>query len=304
MTNAKPLTQFLSETATFKMPRPSCGFRSALAVLVALGVGAIQTSCSKAPENAERAEKPKQIKGQVFIVQNNAQTVKLGAVQVRVLKSSPELEQRIAARHDEAATNLLALRRTKEQLASQLRALKQTTEKHRSSTAEALRAIQLCDENLYYAKEYIGAKTNLVEGKLEARKYILEYPALKKEKEALHESLAAKLGTLESDLAKLNQTLDSIDTAINRWQDLQTYFGQLPSGEVASTVTDSEGRFAVELPSNGRFLFCAQSSRLVVTETEKYGWIVPLETTNESELILSNHNLLVPTQTGLAQPGL
>ena len=57
-------------------------------------------------------------------------------------------------------------------------------------------------------------------------------------------------------------------------------------------TTNSEGAFSVQLPAEkAKDLFAiAYATRLVVDETEKYSWIVPVP--SDGKLILDNHNLL------------
>lgn len=65
----------------------------------------------------------------------------------------------------------------------------------------------------------------------------------------------------------------------------------MPAPKLTSK-TDADGKFALKLPS-GKYVITASSSREVFSSTETYHWLVAVEASNiKQPLILSNDNLL------------
>ena len=64
-----------------------------------------------------------------------------------------------------------------------------------------------------------------------------------------------------------------------------------PTEFVASTMTNSDGKFNVRLPK-GKYRLFARATRSILGMVEKYEWVVDVDLVNGHQtVILSNHNL-------------
>jgi hypothetical protein len=70
------------------------------------------------------------------------------------------------------------------------------------------------------------------------------------------------------------------------------YFTGLPQ-PMRTTKTNADGRFSMEVPTNGTLVLAARASREVGKDEERYFWLVKLtmEGKGKKSLILSNDNL-------------
>jgi len=66
--------------------------------------------------------------------------------------------------------------------------------------------------------------------------------------------------------------------------------------EVFSTVTNADGKFSFNLPSNGKYTILAKGKRTVGDSEEKYYWLETVDTSKDNQtIILSNNNLVEVT---------
>jgi hypothetical protein len=68
------------------------------------------------------------------------------------------------------------------------------------------------------------------------------------------------------------------------------YFKELPQ-PVATTKTDADGNFAIEIPDGGDFVIGASATRAILSETESYYWLLRVPQSLPAKIILSNDNL-------------
>ena len=88
--------------------------------------------------------------------------------------------------------------------------------------------------------------------------------------------------------AAIAQTLDDLE----KWPASSDYFRQLPPALI-TTITDSAGRFALELAPDQEVVVVAKSNRQVADEIEHYYWMIRFLPSRvaTAKIILANHNI-------------
>jgi hypothetical protein len=71
----------------------------------------------------------------------------------------------------------------------------------------------------------------------------------------------------------------------------QLFFELLPARPVATTKSDSDGKFTMELPRPGEMVLGATTDRKLLKSTEHYYWMVKVTPEAETSITLSNDNL-------------
>ncbi len=100
--------------------------------------------------------------------------------------------------------------------------------------------------------------------------------------------------TRTSYLARLEYDICLSDAAKFRTEMNGLYTAALPR-PMATTTTDSDGKFKLALPSSGKYIIFSTASRAAGSTTEAYLWIVPIDATGgEQSLSLSSNNLWEP----------
>jgi uncharacterized protein YcfL len=108
-----------------------------------------------------------------------------------------------------------------------------------------------------------------------------------------------KLGAIEVRAIPLKEyrTYISARLANDTQRDLSInyYLDELPKG-IATTTTDSEGKFTLTLPEKDKYILAAHAQRQLFDTTERYYWVVPVDfdPSKQPTVQLSNNNLIEP----------
>jgi hypothetical protein len=228
---------------------------SAAALLLAVITGS--TGCSRAGQG--------QLDGDVFIVTQGAENVKLGLVEVRVL-------------HYEETKNSIA--KTKAQVEREVANLQPKLDAARTALASAEARHNAAEAE--YAAASKRADAALVNKSVDASNRAEDTFIT-----ALDRSIAAAraVGSARSSVAELEKQVRS-------WNSGALYFVSLPS-PVASVKTDADGKFAIPLDRKATVVLAANATRRVLNKTENYYWLVPVSLNGQpsKRIFLSNDNL-------------
>jgi hypothetical protein len=204
------------------------------------------------------------LSGDVFIVTNGGENVKLGLVEVRAIPEEV-IEGHVDRKKAAARQSLASVRADYE------RALDA-----RSEAESTLRAIEQSDTgNKYLAVWSInaGSQTPIAEwsGDIETAK---------------------QWQTARTRLKSANNDWYPWGERTSRWTSLEYYFTDLPAGEQVAK-TDADGRFLMRLDRRRRYALAATATREVGGARETYHWLtwVSLDGKASGRVMLSNDNL-------------
>jgi len=197
------------------------------------------------------------LQGEVFIVTKSAENIRLGLVQV-MLFSEKEI------------TNYVAMR---------------------NSRVEAERPdfnadIARLDQQISKLEAGVAVSKDAKEKK---REFAAEYHQPDADT-SLEDSLIEKFQT---QILALRQKRDLVVKANENWPGSSHYFKDLPT-PLASTITDADGKFSLEIPKQGKFAVAAHASREILSAKEEYYWMAweSLNGKESANLILGNQNLM------------
>lgn len=206
-----------------------------------------------------------ELKGNVFIVTQGAQNIKLGLVEVTAI---PE---------DKIAPYIASKKSVRE---AELK-LEYDEAKKQFDTAEQSynRAESKFDGK---KKDTLNDYRDAIEGRgfSDQNSSDLYFVQLEREKAKRQ---------LDESSARLNDVREKLNSILAP----EVYFAGLPSG-IAKATTDADGKFSIKLPSNGKFAIAAHGQRRVVDSTEEYYWLtwVTMDGSESKSIILSNNNLM------------
>jgi hypothetical protein len=146
-------------------------------------------------------------------------------------------------------------------------------------SAEQSVAAQL-DAQIETAKADDKAKDAALE---DAKKYdILSKDGYAAYSKAYNEHLSAEY--LAEDLEEKRQNFPSGNY----------YFDGLPQ-PLATTQTDADGEFTIDIPAEGEFALAAHTQRDVGSHVENYFWLIKVQKNQQGKIMLSNDNLFSPS---------
>jgi len=213
-----------------------------------------------------------QLDGDVFIVTQSAENVKLGLVEVRVLpyeKTKNSIAKTKAQAEREVANLQPKLDAAREAVASAER-------RERAAHVEGDAALDR--EKIAVAR----ARASLAGGDLSSAK-------------------AADLLTTAANI-RWKAAIDARDSArdarapieeqARSWNSGARYFASLPS-PVASVKTDADGKFSIPLHRSATVVLAASATRRLPDKTENYYWLVTVSLDGQpsKRIFLSNDNL-------------
>ena len=105
---------------------------------------------------------------------------------------------------------------------------------------------------------------------------------------ALNDVLAHR--TEETKLKEANEQKE-----FREWFNGAFFYDYLPFSESnGKAITDSDGKFTLTVPVQGKYLLAAHSERQIFDTKEDYYWVmwVQIDENNSDKIILSNNNLL------------
>jgi hypothetical protein len=210
--------------------------------------------------------------GEVFIVTEGAQNVRLGLVEVRIL-SIEETKSSIAKTKAQAEREVANLQ-SKLDAARKALASAEVRENARGAEAHAAR-------NRYDAA--VSDENNLTMGdKIDASEEAS--PAFERAFERL------KAATIAVSSARDEVT--AVEKVVRSWNSGALYFASLPP-PTASLKTDADGKFSIPLDRNAKVVLAANATRRLLSKTENYYWLVSVSLDGQpsKRIFLSNDNL-------------
>jgi hypothetical protein len=220
-----------------------------------------------------------ELSGEVFIVTQGAQSIKLGLVTVVAI---PEEEMTTFLEHKRATAAKLKSERQIE-----INAAENAMTDSRKAIAVSEAAIPTARKaasaaHLRYM-EVVDWENPEIGKKEKQEQHMFERQAVAKQQkvQARRKTLAAQqitLGMMKADR-------DYLDTS-------DYYFADLPAG-IASAKTNADGLFTMTIPQQGKFALAAHASRRILDREENYYWLVweSLDGKSTKTVMLSNDNI-------------
>ncbi len=195
------------------------------------------------------------LNGQVFVVTNGADNIKLGLVEVSVIPEQTMLD------YIEAKKLLIDLE--KNSISSEL-------------------------DTRYF--EYLNISNSLIQnmrenflkfddkGNLDMKGFVIKY-----------EETRINLDKKTSHIKDLTTAYRKI---INPSPDY--FYSDLPKSPIDKALTDADAKFSLKVPRNGKYVIAAHASRHLVGSIEEYYWLIWVSLNGETSksIILSNNNLM------------
>lgn len=241
-----------------------------------------------------------EISGELFIVTNNAQNIKLGLVAVLLIPEK-DITEFVAKKKEFLATELPKLKEHLEDSKKKLEVAEQIS-KEASSTymysemqdsAQAREAIEK-----KYPKVKINNIDDLNKDRIASEKALEELKSLSTNPpESQHtKDLRSKYYQLSGDFVFLSGEVDKEKQLVASFPQPEDILKDFPVNKVIVKATsDSDGKFSITIPAKGKYALLARASRQLLDKTEKYDWFlyVSFEDNNSPKnIMLSNNNLI------------
>lgn len=200
------------------------------------------------------AAKRVNITGQVFVVTQGRQNIKLALVEISAIPEKVMIKH-IKTKHSKGLEQQMAMIPELE-----------------SARAASRSALDEADALMIKIKEQD-----------EATKYQRKSRAIRSEEIRVLEEAVAK----EEAAIKIRKEVESKSLYFDS---PEYYFENLPT-TIAKSKTDIDGKFTLTLPT-GKYVIVARSDRVVIKGDENYYWLVLVDTSSPNQsLMLSNDNL-------------
>jgi hypothetical protein len=271
--------------------------------------------------------KPKQttLSGQVFIVTQGAENVKLGDVEILLIEKSqatdflqkkqPAIESEMALKQQEL-TNAEQEVATASQNADKAQAYFDwfTVNKPYKTNADYAKIKSqwniLFNQYVYqtnYVERLLAYTTNNLSDENAENNFMAavnrreemagKLNSLNDELETIKSDMVAteteKLEVVKSSVSKASADVAIANTNLENSPSLADYFEDFSPVIVQKTISDSDGKFSFVYPRDKSFAIFASAQRMVLNKTEKYFWLVNAPTNAESvQIFLSNNNLV------------
>jgi hypothetical protein len=174
--------------------------------------------------------------GDVFIVTQGAENVKLGLVEVRVLP------------YEDTKASIA---KTRTQAEGEIANLQPKLDDARKALASA------------EGRERVAwAENNAAQGRM-----VAEAASIEAARAALNRWVAASNAVVPA-----RNAVDKLEKDARSWNSGARYFATLPS-PVASVKTDADGKFSIPLDRTATVVLAANATRRVVNKTENYYWL-------------------------------
>lgn len=231
------------------------------------------------------ASKPSSITGQVFVVTQGRESIKLALVEVLAIPEQEFLQQIEASKK-----------------------LKLDVE---SAAALAKQEYDQADNNFHLAEENYRLAENAVR-----EAYKKEHGSIydtsfwgngeikddyMKQRELALVRPAEVIASSKANRSEKSNSVSAAEALVRPFITGKYYFASLPTG--FASKTDADGRFALNLPA-GKYVVAAKSSRRVSRYSEEdYYWLIYVNTTSKNQsLMLSNDNLFKTQCNECVQP--
>lgn len=277
-------------TSDFRPRKPIAHMLVAAYLCGALG-GCDRTPSSSAPPTANSTvnggvfTKNVTISGQVFIVTQGGENVKLGLVRVAIADSKTVEDYRKTI-SDGINSTLSTAKTGITQAMPDYQAAKDKYDKLLPDYTNAQNALQsaLSANSVQYL-DTLGEVLNVTSAQA------ANIVKLDKQRAGI----GAKLAPLHDDLVSKERIVNDL---ISQQQgevgsSATSFIDSFP--EEASTKTDADGKFSLSVPAGSTYVIVAKASRSVGDDTEYYSWIVDVDLTTANDGLtemLSNDNLV------------
>lgn len=218
-------------------------------------------AANKTSSTTSARVKSSNISGQVFIVTQGRENIKLALVEISAIPEK-DIIQYLDAKH----------RNGLEQQKVLMPELESAKKEYEAAQVERKIAHEI-------SLEATGRYTNRGNTYAEQKKIDAEYSKVLEESNRTNHILVEK----EKYYRKVKIIFDMFDSA-------EYYLEALPT-PIGISKTDVDGKFTLSLPP-GKYAITAKSSRKVFAGSESYCWFVWVDTSHNQSLILSNDNLL------------
>jgi hypothetical protein len=230
---------------------------SVLAVLVVCSCGKPDQVPSP-PVNA--APKVHEITGQVFVVTQGRENIKLALVGVGVLTGRSVMEH---------------IKEKKKLAADQVLALSPALEVAKSAASSAAGKVGA-------AKQTVQKNAKLSDDSIAKPSHEEHFRILEISEDELGSAQKAA-GQKQSAFLKLKNQIDYYSSP-------EYFFDHSPAA-ISTAKTDADGKFSLALPP-GKYVLFASATRSILTTSETYHWLVKVDTTaGNQQIMLSNDNL-------------
>lgn len=207
---------------------------------------------------SEESNSPIEIKGQVFVIQQNRVNIKLGGVSINYVPKKT-LESRVQW-----------ISKSQEDFDQIRRHTKQ------------LHAI---DERIADAAEESGAAE--IKTFLDSSRRLQELAWSEFRSDATVIELSAINSCYEQPLFSV------VDASSSRWKLASLFADWLESASSAKATTDADGNFSISIPANGSGYLFAQASRIVSPDNaENYFWIFEVDGRQAGPVHLTSNNVV------------
>ncbi len=239
-------------------------------------LGAVIWGCANRQDASEKgAIEEDTMSGQVFIVTQARENVKLGLVTVALFADST-IRRHIAAKQATATAQRAALE-------AQIVGIRASIPETRRRVKMAIEA-----EDAARVKHYDAAEHRYSD-KLRGIEYwqsIMDATSREMERQRAAAGNWERQGrTRAAAIVSLQAKQQALDSA-------PYYLEGLPN-PLARTQTDADGEFVLKVPHRGSFVLVAHAQRQVGYSTEEYTWfaLIPDEARNGAKVLLSNETL-------------
>jgi hypothetical protein len=244
--------------------------------------------------------KPKQtaLSGQMFIVTQGAENVKLGDVQISLIDKSQasdfllnkqtSIETELAARKNEigvAERRVASVQTDYDSFQTnsdyvELESELDNVSKEHEDLEQKLRSLpQDSDENEKTLKE-VGVK------------YAKQYE-LQQKLDDMRKAREPKINELLNDIQTADLLLATAKTRLENFPMSEDYLADFSPLTIQQTRTDADGKFSFVYSRDKSLAIFASAQRMVLNKIEKYYWLVNAPTNAESvQIFLSNNNLV------------
>jgi hypothetical protein len=212
----------------------------------------------------------KEIRGQMFIVRKDRETLKLSMVKIDAVDAAL-VTNRVETINTQVAKKVKGLQTEIEDLKQELKEKTAKVWKDHKSELELWDLQISLDIQMYRdhdmhehdMHEHIAARSNV------------------------QKQIDQQIGQMA---AETSQEVEAVKENIKAALDPVNYFQEPWPVTVATVITDVDGRFSLKIPMIRKLFLAAHVSREVGTVTEHYCWLVP--TTNQKDISLNNDNML------------
>jgi hypothetical protein len=263
--------------------------------------------------------------GQMFIVTQGAENVKLGDVEILLIEKSQVtvflqkkqyvIDAEIASRQQDLTDAKDEINKAQTNYVSFLQKKPYQTNENYVKIGSQL-AVILKLKNTFQ-RQYDALDINAKSAESDASYDVDKYNTLLNQRTSVQQSLDIENKVAASLQEKLDDIKSSaeaeknniLNSAVSRAANAETKLKNYPTAEdclsdflpavIKKTISDSDGKFSFSYPHNKSFAIFARAQRKILSKTETYYWIIDTPTNMKTaRILLSNNNLVTVDQDG------